>query len=699
MREVPMYDGLTDAGLDFNYAVWTQNTSLTLCNVPWNSDYRDLVRFPLSDGLNNYINNQTGPQIVLSDLSYVPVNRPIRVEVPFNQVMRFNYLRASNPHQGLGMDFQKDYYYFIQDVRYVAQNTTEIIVQLDVWQSFNFNIQFGKAYIERGHVLLADNRVNDNNGRDYLTIPEGLDVGGEYQIAQTYNDQLADAVGPESDDHNYSIMVISNVDLTADAGNVDAPKLNAASGTNVENLPQGADIYIFRNNKGFQDFLSTVKEKPWVTAGLVSVMAIPPIYGSKIPYDVVKIPGMSNSNLAYKVKGGTIPPVITELAKNWRVSLTNALGAIPERYRSLVKFQTYPYCVMEMTTYTGTPIILKPESMPGASVSVIRYIHIAPPSPRIMYVPGLYNAMDDAKLTYNADGSQVNDPGESFDISTIISNFPTFSTLNNSYVSFLASNRNSLSYQHSSADWSQQKALAGNQLASDQATKNIDTFNKQTQIGMEGQAIQAGIGLVSNTVGGAATGGGVGAAAGFGGSLAGLAGTASSMLTTRRSQGVTNDNSAYMRDTNKQYSDFAANGDYSQAIAGITAKTQDAKMIQPTTSGQVGGEAFMLAKQGWGVTIKVKTLQPAAMAAVGEFWLRYGYAVQRWISVPRSLMVMSKFTYWKMKETYIISSRCPEPYKQAIRGIFEKGVTVWANPDDIGLIDIADNQPIKGTYL
>jgi hypothetical protein len=62
-------------------------------------------------------------------------------------------------------------------------------------------------------------------------------------------------------------------------------------------------------------------------------------------------------------------------------------------------------------------------------------------------------------------------------------------------------------------------------------------------------------------------------------------------------------------------------------------------------------------------------------------------------------MVMSKFTYWKLSETYISSAFMPEAFKQVIRGIFEKGVTVWASPSDIGNIDIADNTPLGGISL
>jgi hypothetical protein len=155
----------------------------------------------------------------------------------------------------------------------------------------------------------------------------------------------------------------------------------------------------------------------------------------------------------------------------------------------------------------------------------------------------------------------------------------------------------------------------------------------------------------------------------------------------------------YVRDTNKVYGDAVARGDYQTAIAGIQAKVQDAKLIQPTTSGQVGGDAFLLSTYKWGYDIKVKMLQPAAMNAIGEYWLRYGYAVQRFGTMPANFMVCEKFTYWKLRETYITAADCPETFKQTLRGIFEKGVTVWANPADIGMIDIADNAPLDGIQL
>ena len=64
--------------------------------------------------------------------------------------------------------------------------------------------------------------------------------------------------------------------------------------------------------------------------------------------------------------------------------------------------------------------------------------------------------------------------------------------------------------------------------------------------------------------------------------------------------------------------------------------------------------------------------------------------------MPDSLMCMTNFTYWKLHEFYLRSSTCPEEYRLTIKGIFEKGVTVWNNPNKIGVTDYADNDPLPG---
>lgn len=159
-------------------------------------------------------------------------------------------------------------------------------------------------------------------------------------------------------------------------------------------------------------------------------------------------------------------------------------------------------------------------------------------------------------------------------------------------------------------------------------------------------------------------------------------------------------NQGYVRDTNKNYADYATKGDYQNTVNSINAKVEDAKLTQPTSSGTSGGDAFMLSVSELAVTAKLKSIPLGARQTIGDYWLRYGYAINRFASMPVNFQCCETFTYWKVKESYITSAQCPEPIKQALRGIFEKGVTVWHDASKMGQVSVLmENTPIMGEYL
>ena len=697
-------------GLGFNYSAWTAGTAITLCNVPWNSDYRDIVEFENQAALDTYLKENSGPVIDITKLSYAKFGRPIRIDTPYNVVQEYNYIRAYNPAQPIAGDVGRAFYYFITDLNYVNPNCTEIYVQIDVWQTFGFGITFGNCYIERGHYGIANENNFNGYGRDYLTAPEGLDIGNEYVIAK----QFSHVVGSARFDTPgipgmpyYSILVASNTSLDTEPGTVTAPVLTVSKGSEMENLPNGAEIYLFNSLGHFKAWMEAMQDKPWVMQGIISIQAVPRMDRYGVSTTVANLHGADGIPV-YEVNSGPLTNVKVPINTDWRNEID--LG----RYSNLKKFFTAPYMVIEMTSYSGNPLVLKPECWQDGDMNIVEVPHFAPPSARLVFYPYRYNASGVA-ATYDSEGI-VNDGGEFLDMFTGITNFPAFSIVNSGYIQFMAANNSSIAYQHSSADWSQQKALRGNAVSYDQASAGINLSkdlnaqqiasanlgNSIANTAAGYQAIRNGISSVGQIGNGPM--GGVSAATGMvnaGLDYAITTGQNNANLANQNhlSQGqnrATNDTAGYMRDTNKGLADWSANGDYENQIAGIHAKVQDAKLTQPTTAGQLGGDAFNLATYRWGIDLKVKMLQPAAMNAIGEYWLRYGYAVNRFGAMPESLSVMEKFTYWKLKETYITSSKCPEAFKQAIRGIFEKGVTVWKNPLDIGRIDLADNDPLEG---
>jgi len=699
-----------DFGHSFNYAVWGANTTVTLANVPWNNDYRDVVRFDNQAGLDNYIDTASGPVLSTPNVTYAAMGRPIRLQIPFERANTFNYLRAHNPPQPLssGDDTGRAYYYFVVGVNYVAPDTTELMLQLDVFQSFVYGASFGNIYVERGHLGIANTESFTNYGRDFLTTPEGFDLGNEYEIRKQYALSVGSArFEAFAGMPDYSVLVASSTALDEDPGTVDAPKLTSAKGSQMENLPNGAEIYLFNSLDHFKLFMEAMQDKPWVTQGIMSIQAVPRMtrYGVNLSSKVIAgVP-------VDEVQGGPLNTVKTALKTGWRNELD--LG----RYWRLYKFATYPYCLIEMTSYTGTPLVLKPECWQDGDANVVEVPHFAPPNARLAFYPYRYNASDSYPAFEDGNGV-INDGGEFLDMVTAITNFPAFSVVNNGYMAFMAANVNGIAYQHSSADWSQQRALTGAATSYDQASSGISTSqditgqgigasNAQTKLSMDTMRSQGLQAAGNATINGFKTLDPAGMAQGVANAAVSYAintnqANQSNAISTGLSAGVNRSQTAnmgYIRDTNLDLAKFSANGDYANAIAGVNAKVQDAKLTQPTTSGQVGGDAFLLATYRWGVELKVKMVQPAVMNAIGEFWLRYGYAVNRFSVMPASLMVMDRFTYWKCKEVYLTAANCPETFKQTLRGIFEKGVTVWKNPADIGNIDTAENEPLSGVTI
>lgn len=701
----------TDAGLEFNYAVWSPNTVVTMTNVPWSNDYRDVVRFENGhDSLNAYIDNFSGPTIRIQDMTYHRPGKPIRIEVPFGRAMRFNYLRAYNPAQPVpGNDLPQYYYYFISHIEHVAPNTTALYLQLDVFQTYIYSTVFGTCFVETGHLGIANERQFDNYGRNYLSTPEGLDVGGEYQISSVYSHEIASARASDGNKTNYNIIVTTNVPLDVNPGTMEDPILNSARGSQFGNLPNGAETYLFESLALLRKFLESYSDKPWITQGITGITAVPAELVSKYGVSVTKV--VIDGITFQRIGDGSLKTRTTTLAKDWRIAERQK---VPERYRHLWKFQTYPYMVLELTSHTGTPILIKPESWNDPNGTIVETAHFAQPGQRLVFYPYRYNAVLGNTVESDASGI-VNDQGEFLDMATGIFNFPTFSTVNNSYIGFMASNSNNIAYQYSSADWSQQRAQTGNQLAYNQAGAGMDLSNDLSQQGINAQQRQSNLANSTAAMSGMAQAISGGVSAAGRANPAGVMGAAASAAITtgigihqnhqsmvistdlaRGSNASTVGNQGYVRDTNKAYADYANQGDYENQIKGINAKIQDAQLIQPTTSGQVGGDAFLLATYRWGYDLKVKTLDPAAMARTGETWLRYGYQVNRFLRLPANLHCMGVFTYWKLKETYIIQGQFPESFKQAIRGIFEKGVTVWRNPQDIGNVDISKNYAQPG---
>jgi hypothetical protein len=717
------------AGLDFDYSVWSPGTRVDLVNVNWDNNYRDVVRFASKAKLNEYIDDKAGAGITVQNMTYAKPGKDIHLGIPYNRVNRYNYLRASNPLMPITGDIQKDFYYFILDCEFINPTTTRLRVQLDVWQTYVYDAKFGNCYVERGHAGVANSKKFDKFGRDYLTIPEGFDLGGEYRhiarrsVPLIVNNSISTSPLTDGD-----IVVVSTLDIERSGGTVEDPVLVTANGSKVNGMSSGADFYIFKSQVSFNSFMDSLATKPWVSQGIISVTYMPSLSRYTI-----------NGGADY-VSGEKIQELITfprenSLYVNWREQ-PDINDHIPARYQHVKqKFFTYPYMLIELTAWSGNAVVLKPEMWNNFDAQIQERASYMPPNQRVSLHPRGYNRTSGERVDNLWDLSDElidafgpdfaartrnmgDDSSDYLDIAISINNFPSLPVVNNMAISYLATNSNQLAFQFKSADWTQQRALgmAGGQY--DIATGAMHTAMNaagtagnadisQTANQNRTQVAQAIVGGASTAIGGAAMGGGAGLAvgalsAGAGVASAGIGAAANDEALSIRlnalGENTINENKQQqlVRDTNKGLADWAAKGDYSNAVDGINAKIQDAAMIQPSVGGQFGGESHNIGTNKLEFSVRWKLIDDAHIRKIGDIWLRYGYMVSAFMKLPETLMVMSKFTYWKVTETYLAGTSVPEAHKQVLRGILEKGVTVYANPDDIGMIDWADNVPLGG---
>lgn len=711
------------SGEALTWATWPPNTSFRLCNVTWDASYRDVVRFDDTKAQDSYFDGL--PAKVIRNATMAKFGVPVDLPIPFNQASKYNYIVVYNDYD---FDDRRKWYYFIQTVEYVNANMSRFHVMLDVWQSFQFDVEFGRCFVERGHVGIANERQMDDHGVTYLDIPEGLDTGGAGVIREDITQPFISNAS-NTDPQGAGVVIVSTVELTVDPRTKEDPQLKTATGSNINNVANGVSIYYLDSVDDFVTFMWESSDYPWVTEGIIGIWMVPRFAVRRTNEPVKALGGKATHTRMYPIVSASYSGVQKRIDR-FRDIIS---GMIPKRYRHLRKLGIYPYAYIEMTMQNGNSIIIQPQYVDDDALTLHADIWASAPSPRgAYYIDGYYD-------------------GEELNAAIGVMDWPRLVMVNNQGVAYLASNAHSLQYAYNSADWAQQKTQMGVNNAYAQANLGAGYSTQQTNLGNRNRNAQNAITQSSLQTGndiaaqqqntdywinqtGAVVNGILGAGSQLaGGNLGGAAGTAvgtgaqiganwvsneqrtmtrnanlANTLGTNSAQtsqansfassstALSNQQTLQFADMNRSLGLAVASGDYANTIAGINAKVQDAQLSQPSVSGGMGGDAFLYALDKWSVHLRFKTMNSAAMRNVGEFWLRYGYYVQRFMTPPRNLLCMTRFTYWKMHELYIRSSTCPEEFRLTIKGIFEKGVTVWKHPEDIGVIDYADNEPLDG---
>lgn len=677
--------------MPFSPVEWPIDSQVMLCKVPWDASYKDVVYFASENARNDYFRGvaQDSESVKIKHMTYLKPREPVTVNVPYSKCYQYNYLTVENPKLPVpGEVTPPILFYFITSVSYVAPNTTALELQLDVWTSYVYRCRFGTGFLERGHLpmkrLFDENRhdvhtIEGDHLRRYAAVPEGLDIGNEYLCV---NHEWKDISNPSGG--GWRVIITSTVNLAADWGTKSSPNLECADGQQVDGLISGCNMYML-DTENFKQFMEKVKQSPWVAKGIVDITCFP----SGLLTDA---PDVELGGVPAKFLGETPDETAWFETGNIWQQLSNG---IPREYHWMHKFFTYPYSCIEWTNYQGNPLMLKPELCSTIDGNMQMFVTACSANPGMRvavwplsygFTPGISYTNQVIRYDYATMTNikqAVLRPGNNLDNAIWFQGFPKFTLVNDEGALSIAQRVNSLNASYAGAGWANAKSNATAQLGYSQTMQALDTAQQNKNI--ENQAAIANGAL--SAIGSLASGS-------VGGALMGAAGTGVNLYASNAQFANTQNLTASQATQNYQLAQWANKGDYEQQLAVLNASVQDAALTQPSIVGQAGGDGFNLSNGYMGIEVRYKVINADAVRVIGDYWGKYGYACRECVNMGAfGLHQMQYYTYWKFTDIYIENASCAESDKDAIRGIFSKGVTIWRNPDEIGTVMPYNNRP------
>lgn len=299
----------------------------------------------------------------------------LRIPLPFDIATNYNYVRVTynlfandeSPVQYETDGGMRNWFYFIREARFIAPNTTELLLLDDAWQTWIYSMDITNMILQRGHAPMfatkADAYLANPIANCSNLLSEDINYGDLQKVTKTQATVL------NSDDMRAVIVCSSNPTGTwgSKAGNDWATPASACyDGAGVPNMYAFAvavsqlDTFLANVDSTTPQFKQSVQCVFFCAAELLSL-------GSAYTFCGVS---------CYPVQGGTNPiskAILTRTKADW---------GYPSRYADLAKLYTYPYSAFEITDEKGNAELVRIEdtaqalTMDVAANIVFPYINI-----------------------------------------------------------------------------------------------------------------------------------------------------------------------------------------------------------------------------------------------------------------------------------------------------------------------------------
>ena len=327
----------------FNYSLWTANCKLSATRVPWDSDYKNVVKFDSSDVRDGYFNSLSARTTIINKAVRIPKDGIVMLPFNYDEIITFNYLIAEYPlpngYTSKQNKLKTKYYYFIEDMEYKNANVTECKITLDYWTTFIDDVIIGESVLHRGHAPMTLVSV-DNFLTDPISHTSGL-LTPDVNFGEINTVKNEDFVSLQSG-HKYIVI--------ATTSNPEGNWKNNVTCTNVEvndGLPNNMNLFAVKSDD-FNILITNINNN--IPQFMQTIQAIYIIDASFITLNGI-----------FTFQSVSCYHLISKNTKLKDIKLSKNMFDIPSDYDWMTKLYTFPYSQLEITDSNGNIALINIE--------------------------------------------------------------------------------------------------------------------------------------------------------------------------------------------------------------------------------------------------------------------------------------------------------------------------------------------------
>lgn len=388
-------------------ATITPQTNIMLVKCPLTLDNKNQITFANKEAQYNYFNSLEKYEVELDDSSYQRKDGFIRFPAHIDEIMLYNYVMYQNENYS-----NKWFYAYITGMEYVNRNLTNVYIQTDVWQTWQFDINFKESFVEREMIAKSEDIPGSN------LLPETLETG-EYIINARNN---------ITDMEMVSVVAYSGTEVPVFKSNNTQWVMPINQGAFVVNGNVSTVAFLLCNNEDFSALMTALQDANY-SDFIVACFSVPKLAVEDFLINENKITSDDNSIDVYclQSKTGITNTEYNQKTKNYTLDdVPNSIDGYTPRNKKLL---TYPYVYIGFNPPNGSTKIFRFEDFEG--IPGFKIISEVNPNPTICLIPQNYRGQS----------------GDSLSDLVQITGYPTLASKTDTYNIWLAQNSEIINLQ------------------------------------------------------------------------------------------------------------------------------------------------------------------------------------------------------------------------------------------------------------